>query len=318
MKALKFDKTLQLVDVPPPERLAGEALIHVQMAGICNTDLEIIKGYMGFRGILGHEFVGRVEEASNADWVGQRVVGEINIACGKCEFCKIGLERHCRNRTVLGIQGKDGAFAEYLTLPERNLHKVPETISDQEAVFVEPLAASLEILEQVKIEPSAKVAVIGDGKLGLLITQVLIRTGVELVVVGKSPHKLAIAETFGAATAQVDSPPEQMFDYVVEVSGSPQGFELALALLKPRGTMVLKSTFHQNLTFNSSKIVIDEINIVGSRCGLFAPAIRHLEQKWINVKPLISNIFSFANAQSAFKVASEADRLKVLLDFRNL
>lgn len=315
MKALRFDEKLCLTDVLSPKRKDGEALIKVRMAGICNTDLEIIGGYMGFRGILGHEFVGQVEEATNAEWLGQRVVGEINIACGECEFCRKGLGRHCPNRTVLGIQGKDGAFAEYLTLPEKNLHRVADSIADEEAVFVEPLAASLEILQQIKIDPASRVAIIGDGKLGLLITQVLARSGCELLVVGKNTGKLALAESFGANISQAESRPNDKFDMVVEASGSPKGFALALELLKPRGTMVLKSTYHEELGFNPAKLVIDEIKLVGSRCGPFAPALRQLENKWIDVKPLVTGIFPFDEAVQAFAKAQKADSLKIILDF---
>jgi threonine dehydrogenase-like Zn-dependent dehydrogenase len=316
MKALTFDENLRLTDVPTPEHKDGEALIKITMAGICNTDLEIIRGYMGFRGILGHEFIGKVEEATNAEWIGKRVVGDINIPCRDCEFCRKGLERHCYNRTVLGIQGKDGVFAEYVTLPEQNLHHVPDGVSDKAAVFVEPLAASLEILQQVKIDPASRIAIIGDGKLGLMITQVLTRTGCELVVIGKNSSKLATAKSFGASTALVDSHPQERYDSVVEASGSPNGFALALELLKPRGTMILKSTYHEKLVFNPAEIVINEMHVVGSRCGVFAPAIRLLEHDSIDVDPFVTKIFPFTEAETAFEIAQDSASLKVILDFR--
>ena len=315
MKALVFDDQLRLTEAAQPQPRPEEALIKVLLAGICNTDLEIVRGYMGFRGILGHEFVGVVEEASASEWIGKRVVGEINLACGTCEFCRRGLNRHCPNRSVLGILQKDGAFAEYLTLPRGNLFEVLDSISDEEAVFVEPLAASLEILEQVKIEPGWRVAVVGDGKLAILVAQVLKLTGCGLIVLGKHEEKLAILRAMGVATTFTTEPLQGKFDLVVEASGSPSGLPIALDLLRPRGILVFKSTFQGDLNFNPARMVIDEVTLIGSRCGPFAPAIRLLQNRLVNVRPLISHVLPFGDALKAFAVAQHKKTLKVLLKF---
>ena len=317
MKALLFDEGLRLVDVPSPRPSPGEALIKVSLAGICNTDLEITQGYMGFRGIIGHEFVGIVEGCREESWIGRRVVGEINIGCGECEYCRSGLDRHCPHRTVMGIQNRDGAFAEYLTLPVKNLHPVPEEVSDERAVFTEPLAAALEILEQVQIKPDDRVSVIGDGKLGLLVAQVLRLTGCELTCIGKHPNKLKILNSKGIKTlfaGDINGLPKQ--DVIVECSGSPEGLISALNLIKPRGKVILKSTYHQGIEFNPAKIVIDEIDLVGSRCGQFGPAIRYLHRNLVDVESLITRIFPFEKALEAFEFSKRREVLKVLLDFR--
>ena len=316
MKALYLKQNqLTVQSLPRPELQAQQALIRVRMAGICNTDLELVKGYMGFEGVPGHEFVGVVEEAPDASWVQKRVCGEINFGCGACEACRQGLSRHCPNRTVLGILNQNGAFAEYVAVPVENLHAVPETLPDEAAVFVEPVAAALEILEQVQIEPAQRVAVVGDGKLGLLIAQVLRLTGCELSLVGKHRRKLALAESWGISTHLADALPEVRHDLVVEASGSPSGFETALRLLRPRGTLVLKSTYHGRLDLDAAPIVIDEIQIVGSRCGPFAPAVRLLAQGLVQVEPLVEQVYPFDQVLKAFEHAAQPETLKVLVTF---
>ncbi len=316
MKALYLKDTLELKEMASPVPEEHEALIKVRMAGICNTDLELVKGYMGFQGVLGHEFVGVVEKSPTPEWMGKRVCGEINLGCGECNYCRRGWNRHCPNRTVLGILNKDGAFAEYVTLPVENLHAVPDAIPDKHAVFVEPLAAALEILEQVHIEPNHKVAVIGDGKLGLLICQVLRLTGCQLILIGKHNKKLTLAKSWGVETWQLEQFPEEKCDMVVEASGSPSGFSTAIGLVRPRGTIVLKSTYHGNLDLNAAPIVIDEINIIGSRCGPFEAAIRILEKGLVEVESLIDDMYPFSQALSAFARARERETLKILLQFK--
>ncbi len=318
MKALVYDGTLRLRDdYPLPALVPGEALVRVRLAGICNTDLEIVRGYMGFRGVLGHEFVGVVEDCADPSLIGQRVVGEINAHCGECSFCRAGMPTHCPNRTTLGIWGRDGAFAEYLTLPIRNLHIVPDEIPDEEAVFTEPLAAALEILEQVPIRPTQRVVVLGDGKLGLLVAQVLALTGCDLLVVGHHAEKLAILARREIATAregEVDGPPA---DIVVECTGRPEGFAVAKHLLRPRGTLVLKSTYHGRVEADLTSLVVDEITLVGSRCGPFPPALRLLQHRWVDVRPLIGATYPLEDGIAAFARAAEPGMLKVLLRVGN-
>ena len=315
MKALLFDGELVLRDVPKPEPLPGEVLVKVLMAGICKTDGEIIQGYMNFSGVLGHEFVGIVHQAPDPAMLGLRVVGEINCGCKECAYCKQGLERHCPKRTVLGIQGRNGAFAEFLTLPQSNLVPVPDGISDEKAVFTEPVAAVLEILEQVHIRPSSNVLVIGDGKLGILISMLLFRTGCEILLVGKHPTKMEIFQHNRGAVTTLDSlkASNKLFDLVVEASGHPSGWDLAIEHVKPRGFLVLKSTYHGTLNFNPAPLVINEITLVGSRCGLFPAAIRALERELIDPLPLISAVFPFDRAEEAFLRSQEAGVFKVLL-----
>jgi alcohol dehydrogenase len=279
-------------DYPKPQLSHGEALIRVSLAGVCNTDLEVIKGYASFQGVLGHEFVGRVE-ACPADpaWVGRRVVGEINAACGLCATCRAGRPEHCPTRTVLGIRGRDGAFADYLTLPVGNLHAVPEGVSDQQAVFVEPLAAALEITEQVHVRPGERVVVLGDGKLGQLIAQVLALTACDLTVLGRHQEKLDLLANRGIHTCLVErstpDAPDIVADVVVEATGSPGGFASALRIVRPRGRLVLKSTYHAQPQVNLSQLVVDEVSLIGSRCGPFAPALRLLAQGAVDVAPLV-------------------------------
>ena len=315
MKAVIFDEILKLDNnYPIPVPKTGEALIKVNTIGICNTDYEITKGYMGYKGILGHEFTGIVEKAQNKSLIGKRVVGEINCGCGNCEWCAQGLERHCPNRSTLGIWQREGCFAEYVCLPEKNLLEIPENVSNEEAVFVEPLAAALEILEQIHIPPYKKVIVLGDGKLGLIIALALNAAGLNLTLVGKHEEKLALAKAQGVKTKLLNELKiEKTYDYVVEATGSITGFETSLALTKPRGTLILKSTIAASKEFNLAPIVIDEITVVGSRCGQFAPALRLLESKRIDVKPLISDIYPIEKSIEAFERNKEKSSVKVLV-----
>ncbi len=320
MKALVFKNRLQPVDdYARPSPPMGEALIRVTVAGICGTDLEILEGYKKFQGVPGHEFCGVVEDINDKDrsLVGKRVVGEINCGCKKCAACLSGLEAHCPHRTTLGINGRNGCLAEYTTLPLANLHPVPDNLSDEEAVFTEPLAAAFEILEQVHIEPHAKVAVLGDGRLGILTTLVLNLTQADLTLVGKYKKKLAVAAEQKLKTVTVEALDRtEKFDIVVEATGSYDGFELAGALVRPRGTLVLKSTVREPGILNLTPLVVDEITLVGSRCGPFAPALRALEKKLIDVKPLISKTYRFAQCLEAFDYCKTGSPLKVLIDFR--
>ena len=308
MKALRYENgTLSISDVAKP--LAdGEALVRVTLSGICNTDLEIARGYAGFEGTLGHEFIGVIEG-------GQRVVGEINAGCGACDLCRAGDTRHCPKRTVLGIVGRDGAHAEFLKLPLVNLLPVPDEISDERAVFTEPLAAACGILERVSITENTRVAVIGDGKLGLLCAQVLATTGAEVTLIGKHKAKLAIAGRRGIETNTITEANQRRgeFDVVVEASGSPTGFALAVELLHPRGVLVLKSTFHGTTEIEAAPLVVNEISVVGSRCGRFAPALELLKQNAIDVDSLISEEFALSDGVSAMRRAGERDVMKVLL-----
>lgn len=317
MKALVFDGTLRLADMPVPVPAEGEALVRVTMAGICKTDVEICKGYMDFRGIPGHEFVGVVEQSPNPEQVGKRVVGEINAGCGTCSSCKKGMERHCAERSVLGILKRNGAFAEYLTLPASNLVILPDRLSDEKAVFTEPLAAALEILEQVKIQPADEVLVIGDGKLGLLVCMTLRLTGCNLILAGKHPEKQALFARLGGSTVTLEelTATDRIFDIVVEASGHPSGWELAMSRIRPRGVLVLKSTYHGSLDFNTAPIVIDEITVTGSRCGVFEPAVRLLQLDLVDPTPLIHQVFPFEKAEEAFRVSQERGVFKVLLKF---
>ncbi len=315
MQALVYDgEVLQLrEDYPRPVPPPGEALVRVRLAGICNTDLEIVRGYMGFRGVLGHEFVGTVEEAEDRSLIGQRVVGEINAYCGECPTCRAGRPTHCPHRTTLGIWGRDGAFAEYLTLPVRNLHTVPDAISDEEAVFTEPLAAALEILEQVHLRPTDRVVVLGDGKLGLLVAQVLALMGCDLLAVGRHREKLAILARRGIPTLLEAEAEGLAADVVVECTGRPEGFAAARRILRPRGMLVLKSTYHGGVEADLTGLVVDEITLVGSRCGPFPPALRLLQRGLVDVQPLISAVYPLDRGMEAFARAAEPGVLKVLL-----
>jgi threonine dehydrogenase-like Zn-dependent dehydrogenase len=318
MEALRFqDDGLRVTDVPMPSR-AGEALVRVRVAGVCNTDVEIVRGYAGFQGTLGHEFVGEVESAPGApELTGKRVVGEINAGCGRCELCRAGDSRHCPARTVLGIVGRDGAFAEYLQLPVTNLLPVPDEVPDERAVFTEPLAAACGIIERVRVEPEMRAAVIGDGKLGLLCAQALkALTGASVTLVGRHQAKLVIAHRRGVRTMKADELPssfDRAFDVTVEASGSPEGFETALRLLRPRGTLVLKSTFHGTTELNAAPVVVDEISIVGSRCGRFRPALELLRRGAVETDALIHEEFPLSEGVRALERAAAPGVLKVLL-----
>jgi threonine dehydrogenase-like Zn-dependent dehydrogenase len=320
MKALRFEDNLLAVrDVPKPAGAEAEAVVRVTLSGICNTDVEIVRGYAGFTGTIGHEFVGVVESApgtsSAGELTGRRVVGEINAGCGACPLCAAGDARHCPRRTVLGIMGRDGAHAEYLSLPVVNLLPVPDEIPDERAVFAEPLAAALGIRERAEVGPAQRVAVIGDGKLGLLCAQALFLTGAPVTLVGKHPEKLSIAARRGIETLMLDKLKgrERRFDVVVEASGSASGFALALDMLRPRGTLVLKSTFHGATQINAARLVVDEISVVGSRCGRFAPALELLRDNRVDVESLISEEFPLADGVRALERATEPGVIKVLL-----
>ena len=318
MKALRIDgDSLQLSEVRLPAA-DGEAVVRVIKSGICGTDLELLKGYSGFHGTPGHEFVGVVEASIDTpELVGKRVVGEINAGCGACELCEAGDPRHCSARTVLGIVGRDGAHAEFLKLPAKNLLEVPENISDDSAVFTEPLAAAIGITERVEFTSEDNVAVIGDGKLGILCARALraITPSKSVTLIGKHNEKLVLARTGGIETLLAEECAEMknVFDVVVEASGSESGFASALDLVKPRGLIVLKSTFHGLPTWEASRVVVDEITVVGSRCGHFAPALDLLSSNQIRVDDLISEEFSLADGVAAFERASSKGILKVLL-----
>lgn len=304
------------VERPLPVPEPGEALVRVAMAGICNTDLELARGYMGFSGVLGHELCGVVEACGDARWIGRRVAGEINLGCGGCELCGRGLARHCPKRAVLGILGKDGCFASHVTLPLANLHALPDALPDERACFVEPTAAAFEIIEQVPLGPRDRVLVVGDGKLALLIAQVIATTGAALTLIGKHDGKLAVARALGVAVAERSELDRKSFDVVVEATGSPLGMQDAIGFARPRGKIVLKSTYHGPLTLDAAPLVIDELTVVGSRCGPFAPAIAALATGAVRTDPLVSSIVSFNDALTGFTRAGAAGTLKVLLDMR--
>jgi threonine dehydrogenase-like Zn-dependent dehydrogenase len=315
MKALRVDKKRLLVrDVEKPKP-GNEALVRVLLSGICNTDIEIARGYAGFKGTIGHEFVGMVEYSPDDKLIGKRVVGEINAGCGECDPCRAGDPRHCGSRTVLGIVGRDGAHAEYLRLPLSNLIPVPEKIPDEHAVFTEPLAAACGVLERVSITPSDHIAVIGDGKLGLLCAQVAALTGASVMLLGKHPTKLRIAERRGieTTTTKQAAKKSRLFEVVIEASGSASGFALALELLKAQGRLVLKSTFHGATEFEASRVVVEEISIIGSRCGRFAPAIDLLTKGAVDVDSWISEEYPLTDGVHAMSRAQAKGILKVLL-----
>ena len=321
MKAVVFDEELKLVDnYEKPVPKEGEALVRVTLAGICNTDYEITKGYMGYCGVLGHEAVGIVEEVNDVDksLVGKRVVPEISYGCKEpdCPWCAQNLYRHCPNRHTLGIFHKDGVFAQYFTMPVEVLFEVPENVPDEQAVFVEPLAAALEILEQHHIKPFEKVVILGDGKLGLITALALNALNIDVTLVGKHLNKLDIARAQGCKTSLLnDFPVEKKYDVVIEATGSISGFETALALTRPRGVLVLKSTVAASKEFNLAPVVIDEITVLGSRCGQFPAALRLLKSGRVDFSPLISAVYPADKAIEAFEKNKEKDTLKVILSF---
>ncbi len=316
MRALRFDDTLSLTDTEPdPIPAPNEALIRLRLAGICHTDLELTRGYMGFRGVLGHEFVGEIAAGQSDHWrVGQRVVGEINIACGTCDFCTAGIPSQCRNRRCLGIDRYNGAFADYLTLPFANLHPVPNSVPDEAAVFAEPLAAALQVTELVAIAPSSHVVVIGAGKLGLLIAQVIKLTGCHLTVIARRPHPIELLYQWGIAhVTSAGDLDRQQAHIVIDSTGSAEGFAAALDLVRPRGTIILKSTYATLPQADLTRVVVEEIRLVGSRCGPFDAALRMLAAHLIDVQSLIEKQYPLAEALPAFDYAAQPGVLKVLL-----
>ncbi len=318
MRALILDDGLELRrDYPAPDPAPGEALVRVCTAGICNTDLELVKGYAAFRGVLGHEFVGVVQQCASAPaWEGRRVVGEINAACGECAMCRAGQRTHCQTRSALGIRGRDGAFADLLTLPVENLHAVPDSVGDDQAVFVEPLAAALAVLDQIHVRPSERVVLLGDGKLGQLLAQVLALTGCELTVVGRHAEKLDLLAARGIDTYLADqaaTAPETLADVVVEATGTPAGYAAAQRLVRPRGKLVLKSTYHGLAQVDLTQIVVDEVRVIGSRCGPFAPALRLLALGLVSVEALIDARYSLDQGELALQRAAVKGALKVLI-----
>ncbi|HEX5839379.1 MAG TPA: alcohol dehydrogenase catalytic domain-containing protein [Anaerolineales bacterium] len=307
------DNKISLRTISQP-RKPHEALIKIRKAGICSTDLELVKGYYPYKGVIGHEFVGQVVEAEDASWIGRRVVGEINAVCNACEQCLNGRPTHCENRTVLGIVNRDGTFAEYTTLPLANLHLVPDAVPDEMAVFTEPLAAALEIQDQVQVKPTDRVLLVGAGRLGQLIAQTLALTGCDLRVVARHAHQQSLLARRGIRIIPEEDIQPWRWDIVVEATGSPDGFALARKAIRPRGTMVLKSTYKGDMAVNFSSIVVDEINLVGSRCGPFAPALRLMESRQVDPTVLIMDEFKLAQGLKAFERAAQTGVLKVLVE----
>ena len=315
MRALTFAQSLSLdprhPDPPPSD---GDTLLRVRQAGICATDLEIVKGYMSFHGVLGHEFVGTVIESSNKDLVNSRVVGEINIVCGRCDLCVAGLSSHCRKRSVMGILNHEGCFADFLRLPAANLHVVPDSIDDDQATFVEPLAAAFQVLKQIKLDGRRWVTVLGDGRLGLLVAQVLQTANCPVRVIGKHAQNLSLCEKWSIRSRPLaDIVPRHDQDVVVDCTGSPAGFELAMQMVRPRGTIVLKSTCAAGKPLNLAPLVIDEFTVIGSRCGPFREAIRALAQKQIDVVSLIHRRVKLDQGVEAMRLAERPGVLKVIL-----
>jgi len=317
MLAMCFDgRAVMSPDYPKPRCATGDVLIEVSKAGICSTDLEVVKGYMDFRGVMGHEFVGKAVGGSRL-WKNKRVVGEINCVCRKCDMCKSGLANHCRNRTVIGIDGRDGCFAEYVVIPARNCHEVPDSVSDSQAVFVEPLAAAFQLTRQVKFTKSDHVVVLGDGRLAQLVVRVLRLQLKRTIMVGRHEAKLDAAEKQGVqAVLESDFVPGKKADVVVDATGSASGFELAMRTVRPRGTIVLKSTFAASSGMNLAPLVVDEISVVGSRCGPFPDAIAALASGDVDVSALISAEFALKDGLAALAAARRPENIKVLLDVR--
>ena len=315
MRALVFDQSLSFQPRHrDPVEADGDTLLRVRQAGVCATDLEITRGYMGYRGVLGHEFVADVVSSPDKDLTGQRVAGEINVVCGRCDLCLSGLSSHCRARSVLGILNHDGAFADFVRLPATNLHVLPKSVDDDQAVFIEPLAAAFQVLKQIKLDGRKWVTVLGDGRLGLLVAQVLRNAGCPVRVIGKHADKLAMCEKWQIRSRPVDDiTPRHDQDVVVDCTGSASGFELAMQIVRPRGTIVLKSTFAAGKPLNLAPLVIDEINVVGSRCGPFREAIRALAEKQIDVASLITRRMKLEQGVEAMELAGRPGVLKVIL-----
>jgi len=313
MNAIWLENNRINVREVPRSQKPNEALIKIRKAGICSTDLELVKGYYPYTGILGHEFVGEVVIADDPAWIGQRVVGEINAVCNACEQCLNGRPTHCERRTVLGIVNRDGVFAEFTTLPINNLHKVPASIPDEVAVFTEPLAASLEIQQQIQINPTDRVLLIGAGRLGQLIAQTLALTGCDLHVVARHKRQQELLKARGIRIILEEEVQPWRWDIVVEATGSPDAYSLARHAIRPRGTLVLKSTYKGDLNVNFSSIVVDEINVIGSRCGPFEPALRLMESKQVDASVLIDSEYSLVDGLKAFEHAAQPAALKVLL-----
>lgn len=314
MRAVVFDGNLRFdPDYPDPVAGENECLVRVRLAGICSTDLHITRGYMSFAGVLGHELVGFVVSGP-PEWSDKRVVCEINGVCRQCDMCLAGLSNHCRKRTVLGIDGWDGCFADLMVAPVRNLHLVPDVISDEEAVFVEPLAAAYQVLTQCPIDERVSVSVVGPGRLGLLVAQVLATTGCKLTVIGRNPKKLLLCEKKGIQAIHVDElVPHQDREIVVECTGSPAGLDIATQLVRPRGTIVLKSTYGDTGSLNLTPLVVNEVTLLGSRCGPFPDAINALARQAVDVRSMISKTFPIEQALEAFATAQDPDNVKVLL-----
>ena len=314
MKATSFDGKQMTYNENYRDPKPGESLVRVSLAGICGTDLEILDGYMAYNGVLGHEFVGVVEKSQNPDLIGKRVVGEINAGCNKCDSCKKGMQRHCPNRTVLGILKRDGAFAEFLSLPEENLHVIPDSVTDEQAVFVEPLAAAFEIKEQISLNSDWKVAVVGDGRLAQMICQVLKLSCPDVTCFGRHQNKLTNLEKFEIPTKiGIDDSDYQSYDLVVEATGSNSGFADTMKLVKPRGIVILKSTIASRENLDLTPTVVNEITLVGSRCGLFKPAIDALATGIISVDSMIDSTFPLEKFSDAINHAKKPDTLKVFL-----
>ena len=314
MRALVVDPRLSFKsDYPDPDRAAGESVVRVTLAGICGTDLEITRGYMNYRGIPGHEFIGRVTQTDDPRLAGKRVVGEINAACGHCSFCDAGLGRHCADRTVLGIKGRNGAFAEYLTLPNENLLPVPDSIPDEAAIFTEPLAAAYEIFEQVQIRPDQSIVVLGDGRLGAMVSLAFKAEGLGPIVAGHHREKLDRLAALGLSTS-IEQTLTGSYDFVVDCTGHGNGLRRAIELVKPRGTIVLKSTAAAGAALNLAPIVINEVTVVGSRCGRFGPALAAFESGKLDLRPLIDGTFSIEDGQHAMETAARSSNFKILLN----
>lgn len=314
MKALRFNgKSLNYLENYPKPK-GDETIVRVSLAGICGTDLEILQGYMSYEGVLGHEFVGIVEGSKNKDLIGKRVVGEINVGCENCNSCKKGMQRHCPNRTVLGILNRDGAFAEYLSLPERNLHVLPDSLTDKQAVFIEPIAAAFEIKEQIFLKPDWRVAIVGDGRLSQLIASVLKLSCTSITCFGRHEKKLQRLKRMGIKTKiGIESDDKQAFDLVVEATGNKSGFLDSMMIVKPKGNVVLKSTIASKENIDLTPAVVNEITLVGSRCGPFRPAINALASGIISVDGLIDSEYPLEKFQEAFNHAKKSDTLKVVL-----